>query len=57
MVFLSALLPAHWGEGTVAPLQKSAVVPQNPNLLQHTFKGQVDAFDHCAPQPGSHSLL
>lgn len=45
------------GDVTVLDPQKSEVVPQKPNLLQHTLSGQVEAFDHCAPQPGSHSLL
>lgn len=39
------------------PPQKSAVVPQKPNSLQQTFKGQSEASDHSAPQPGSHSLF
>lgn len=40
---------------TVAVPQKSLVVPQNPNLLQQTFRGHFCLVDHCAPQPGSHS--
>lgn len=32
-------------------------VPQNPYLLQQTFKGHFSALDHCGPHPGSHSDL
>lgn len=37
--------------------QRKDIIPQNPNLLQQTFKGQAEALDHCFPQPASHSLF
>lgn len=37
--------------------QRRDNTPQNPNLLQQTFNGQVEALDHCSPQPASHSLF
>lgn len=37
--------------------QKSGVVPQKPNLEQHTFRGHVSDELHSDPQPGSQSLF
>ena len=47
--------PLPEGFFTVLSPQKSSVVPQKPNLLQQTFKGQFSLDDHAEPQPGSHS--
>lgn len=55
LVLLAAA--SHCGDETTSEPQKSDVVPQKPKALQHTLSGHVDALDHCAPQPGSHSLL
>lgn len=57
MVLASELLPPHVGLDTTAPPQKSEVVPQKPKAEQHTLSGQVEAFDHWMPQPGSHSAF
>lgn len=57
MVRVLELVPEHDGDFTVEDPQNSEVVPQNPNLLQQTFKGHSFLVDHCAPQPGSHSDL
>ena len=51
------LVPEHDSDFTWEDPQKSEVVPQNPNLLQQTFRGHFRLVDHCAPQPGSHSDL
>ena len=57
MVRALALVPEHDGDFTLEDVQNSEVVPQNPNLLQQTFKGHFSLLDHCAPHPGSHSDL
>lgn len=57
MVRALELVPEHDGDFTLEDVQNSEVVPQNPNLLQQTFKGHFSLVDHCAPQPGSHSDL
>jgi hypothetical protein len=47
----------HDGDWTLALPQNSVVVPQKPNLEQHTFRGHASFALHCDPQPGSQSLL
>lgn len=43
---------------TVVSPQKSFVVPQNPNLLQHTLRGQVSALLQLGlSHPGLQSAL
>lgn len=54
---LFELPPPQEGLVTFLVPQKSSVVPQNPNLLQHTLRGHFSFCDHCAPQPGSHGLF
>ena len=55
MVLWLVVEPFPEGFFTVLSPQKSFVVPQNPNLLQQTFRGHFSFDDHCEPQPGSHS--
>ena len=55
MVRAFVVAPDPDGLFTVLSPQNSCVVPQNPYLLQQTFRGHVSAVDHCEPQPGSHS--
>ena len=54
-ILLLALVVEQDGLMTSLFPQKSFVVPQKPNLLQHTFKGHFSAEAHCFPHPGSHS--